>query len=262
MPSDLWFPALQSGVCTHLPVELSVEEQGILNRFQDLSRIAETNRSRFVTRWAFQLEGIADTEAAGLDTFLGAVNNGQSFLFVDPFGNLLAHSGDLTAAAWLGNAGLVMTPYTDPVIGASWLLTNSSADPLEVSQTISLPATYATCWSAYLKTVGGDRPSLAIRAGVQIANASPAGGGWSRVSVALRPSGNAESRTAAIVVPPRSQALLAQPMLENAFRPSAYAPSGAKNAVYANCQLAQSDFVWKVTAPGAQSISFVVEAVR
>ncbi len=264
MPANpIRFPALDTGILAHLPVELSIEKMTRATRFPDGSLLFAANEARTRYSWLLRYENLNPQEWERMLDFIAATQRGAaSFTFYDPIGNLLAHSSNLEDSVWLAPPGLTVDPIVEIGQPNAFILTNPTAQPLALSQSISLAGPFTTCFSIRAKWAGGANFSLGLSDAVQSASVPRTAVSWARHHVRLISSGAPETRMASIVVPPTTQIIVAAPQLEIAASPGAPLETGSQSGVFSNSWLVQKSFDSQSVAPGAHSITLRIESVR
>ncbi len=264
MPSNpVQFPALDNGILAHLPVDLQIEKITRATRFPDGSLLFATAEARTRYSWTLRYENLNPTEWQRMLDFIAATQRGAaSFAFYDPLGNLLAHSGNLEDAVWLAPPGLTVDPVLDAGQPKAFILTNPTALPLILSQSVSLAGSFSACFSVLAKWVGGAQFSLSLSDGVATASAAQSATAWSRHHVRLSSTELAATRMVSIIVPPTTQIIIAAPHLEIADSPGASLETGSQSGVFPNSWLVQKSFDTQSLAPGAHSITLRIESLR
>ena len=174
MPSNpIQFPALDNGMLTHLPVDLSIEKLSRATRFPDGSLLFAAAEAKTRYSWLLRYENLNPQEWQRLLDFIAATQRGaQSFTFYDPLGNLLAHSGNLEDSVWLTPPGLTVDPILDADQPKAFILTNPTAQPLALTQSVDLSGPFTACFSIRAKWAGGVNFSLGLSDAVHVASAS------------------------------------------------------------------------------------------
>jgi hypothetical protein len=193
-----------------------------------------------MTEWQLRYEGLSDTELSSLQQFFmlseGSLNG---FTFLDPSGNLLAWSEDLTNAVWTPGPFLAATgAVTDPLGGTNaFQLTNSGGGAQGVSQTLNVPTGYVYSLSVYVMAAQPTPVTLLLGSDSATATAGP---NWSRVSVTGSGSPTAASILFGIDLPPGVIDVFG-PQVEVQAAPSAYQKS-TTGGVYANARFGDDSF--------------------
>jgi hypothetical protein len=108
-----------------------------------------------ITEWQLAYAGLTDDEVAALQQFFAATEGTlNSFTFLDPTANLFAWSDELDNAAWAKEPFLLVAGgIADPAGGTNgWHLTDSGGAAQNISQTLSAPAGYVYCLSAFARS--------------------------------------------------------------------------------------------------------------
>lgn len=264
MPADpILFPALDNGMLAHLPVSLSIDKIIRSTRFPDGSLLTAAAEARLRYGWNLRYENLSQTEWQRLIDFIAATNRGAiPFAFPDPIGNLLAHSGDLQNSIWLAPAGLTVHPITVPEQPKAFILTNPTALPIEITQSVAVAGPFRTCFSILAKWTGGANFSLRLADDATAASQPSTAAKWSRHFVTLTSGPTAQTRTVGLTIPPTTQLLVSEPQLEIAAAPGAYLQTGAQSGIFPSAWLNQRSYDSQSNAPGAHSITLRIESLR
>ncbi len=156
---------LTSGALAQFPIKKRHQTRTVINRLADGSTVKLADLTGGTTGWQLQYAGISDSELAALQAFFqtceGSLN---AFTFVDPVGNLLAWSEDLTNAVWQPAPLLTVTSgVVDPLGGTQgFQLTNSGGAAQGVSQTLNSPGGYVYTLSVYAMAAQSTSATLSI----------------------------------------------------------------------------------------------------
>ncbi len=183
----LVFPQLPTGALSHFPLRKRIGYRTVVNRAPGGTCIKAPDPAGETTEWSLSYSGLSDGEAATLEQFF-TVAEGRlnGFTFLDPAGNLLAASDQLDAKAWEKDPLLGLTAGADDPRGGklAWHLKNSGAGPQSLAQTLTAPAGYVYCVSAYV--LAAQASSVTLFAGNQQL-ARTAGAQWGRVTFTASP---------------------------------------------------------------------------
>jgi hypothetical protein len=203
------------------------------------------------TGWQLQYAGISDAEVGALSQFFqtceGSLNG---FTFVDPSGNLLAWSEDLTDAAWQLAPLMTVAPgVTDPFGGHSGFhLSNSGAAAQGISQTLNATGAYAYSFSVYVKAAQPASVMLTLDSHSKSFNI---GATWSRIS--LSGTGNPTTDSIAFSVQIGSGAIdIFGPQVDAQPNASVYKKS-TTGGVYQNARFQSDSLTCTSTAPNQNS---------
>ncbi|MBC7925553.1 MAG: hypothetical protein H7039_07840 [Bryobacteraceae bacterium] len=158
---SLTFPQLSTGSSGQFPIRKSIEHRTIVNRLADgsLIRLADPDSTR--TFWELQYSGLSDVERDRLDAFFNLTGGRlRSFLFLDPCGNLLANSEDLTTSAWALDGGL-----TTSASDSTSTIINGAQAAQSFRQTVPVRGDYEYCGSALLRATAPGKVVLSLSNG-------------------------------------------------------------------------------------------------
>jgi hypothetical protein len=261
--SALVFPASESGFIAQFPIRYECTRLGPRNHFADGSQLISSVESRRRSRWTLRYSHLSNTERDRFEEFLHfAEGKGQSFRFFDPLGNLLAHSEDLEAAVWSRTGALDVAPFTDPDLGAAFVVTNTSLDWRALNQTISFGHAFRACGSVAVKWASPVpfRLSISDSSGTTAKTFSVAAP--QRVYLSRLASSLETATTFSLELPPNSQVILARPQFEIGAQPAAYSPTASQSGVYEAAYLRQDRYRWVSPAPDSHQITLSVEGIR
>jgi len=217
----------------------------VTNRAADGSSIKLADASGSLTEWQLQYAGLSDAELSSLQQFFATAEGSlNGFTFLDPAGNLLAWSEDLTNAVWgpgpfLAAAGGV----ADPLGGSNaFQLTNSGEGAQSVSQTLNVPTGYVYSLSIYVRAAQATTVTLLLGSHRATAAAGPA---WSRISFTGSGDSTASSILFGIELPPGVIDVFG-PQTEVQAAPSAYQKS-TTGGVYENARFGDDTFSFTTT---------------
>jgi hypothetical protein len=118
--------------------------------------------------WEVSFAELSDAELKSISTLFDAVEGrAGTFVFLDPAGNLLQWSEDLSRNCWQKGAMLQLLPLiADPFGGTGAVrVTNAGQSAQSVSQGVAAPAALIYCFSVYARTVAAGSVALSIQAG-------------------------------------------------------------------------------------------------
>lgn len=247
------YPQLTSGALSQFPLKKSVEMRNAVNSLADGSsvKLADTNGSS--THWQLQYAGLTGIETAALQQFFEACEGSlNGFTFVDPAGNLLAWSEDLTNAVWQAESLLAVTGgATDPLSGTqAFTLVNSSAAGQGISQTLNSPGGYVYTLSAYIQASQSAALTLSIGSQSKIVTA---GASWTRVTLTASGDPAASSIAFGIQCAPGAVTVFG-PQVEAEPSASAYQKS-TTGGVYQNARFQDDALQFTATAPNQNSVT-------
>lgn len=247
------YPQLTSGALSQFPLKKRRTARTVVNTLADDTsvRLADVNGGS--TAWQLQYTGLTDAEAASLQQFFEASEGSlNSFIFVDPAGNLLAWSEDLTNEVWQAAPFLAVTGgAADPLGGTNaFTLTNSGGATQGISQTLNAPGGYVYCLSVFVKTSQPVAVTLSIANQNQTIKAESA---WSRFSFTANGDPSATSIVFSIQCAPGAVSVFG-PQVEAQPSASAYKKSTA-GGVYQNARFQGDSLRITSTAPNQNSVT-------
>jgi len=161
----LVYPQLESGALSQFPVIKTRSTRTVVNRAADGSTVRLADPFADTTEWLLTYSDLSDPEAIALSDFFEASQGSlNSFVFVDPGGNLFAWSERLDHGAWQRDPLLsVVEGIADPRGGtAAWRLMNTGGGEQTIRQTIAAPGDYKYAFSAYVRSEEPSRIALSM----------------------------------------------------------------------------------------------------
>jgi hypothetical protein len=161
----LYFPQLVTGALAQLPLERRFSRRTIVNRMPDGTLVKLHDPSVAEIAWTLQYQGLTEGERAALETlFHDTEGRLRSFLFVDPCGNLLTWSEDLSRPVWNKDgavqvAGEAADPYGSQRASR---ITNTAQIAQGITQKIDVPGWYYYCFSFQARSATRTRMTLSI----------------------------------------------------------------------------------------------------
>jgi hypothetical protein len=212
-----------------------------------------------ITEWSLVYTNLADEEVTALQQFFAdAEGTLNEFTFVDPTSNLLAWSDLLNNAVWQPGPLLsVQSGIADPAGGTNaWHLANSGGGPQSLLQTISAPAGYLYCFSAYVRSQGAVNVTMLL--GSQRCSRA-VNAGWTRIEFAAKGDPAGESIGFGLEVPAGGAVDVYGMQAEPQTTASAY-KSTTKGGVYESARL--RDDLLAITTIGVNCHSSTVNILH
>jgi hypothetical protein len=157
----LCYPQLSTGALAQFPLKRTLGRRTVLNRLPDGSVIRLADPDASWCKWELSYFGLTDAERTSLESFFQETEGRlQSFLFMDPCGNLLCWSEDPTKEVWDADSLLQINAAEGQVI-----LTNTAQTTQSLRQTLQVPGWFHYCFSAFVKSGSASRVRLAIENG-------------------------------------------------------------------------------------------------
>src|ERR1700682_5142421 len=169
----LYFPQLSSGATGQYPINKRRSQRTIVNHLPDGHVIKFSDPGATFVQWQLSFHDLSDSEIATLQQFFTACEGQLNrFTFLDPAGNLLAWSSDLSQSVWQASTLLQITGgIADPNGGSAAIrITNPSASELTLQQGINAPGWFTYCFSGYVRSQSVATISLSRQAGAAAAS--------------------------------------------------------------------------------------------
>ena len=179
-----WYPQLNSGASHQFPIRRIRKWRTIVNKFEDGEQVMYADSRGGTVEWKLRYTELQESEVAALRAlFTASKGRADSFGFLDPLVNLLAGSEDLSRPEWRAGLMTLAGGVADPNGGATaWRVTNGSAGPQDLAQTLGFPATTMSSFSMYLRSDAA-APVMLLRDGKSLT--IPVGPQWQRHFVSL-----------------------------------------------------------------------------
>ena len=247
------YPQLTTGAYSQFPLRKQRRTRTVTNMAADGSSIKLADPNAAITEWQLRYEGLSDIELSNLQQFFAAAEGSlNGFTFLDPAGNLLAWSEDLTNAVWepgplLASAGGVTDPFGRT---NAFTLTNSGEGAQSVTQTLNVPTGYIYSLSVYVQAAQPTTVTLLLGSVSAHATASS---NWTRISVTGSGDPKAASIQFGIELPPGAIGVFG-PQVEVQAKPSAYQKS-TTGGVYQDARFGDDTFSFATTGENRHSVT-------
>lgn len=236
--ANAFYPQLTSGALAQYPLRKMTVTRTIKNILPDGNMILLPDFGARRIIWQLQYSHLSLTDIQSLQSHFTACKGPLSaFTFIDPTGNMLVSSTDLTAAAWQKSSLLqIQTGMIDPFGGtAAQTITNYGQSAQELAQHLTVPTNYQYCFSLYAEVVG-QTPITVFQRGPNSQQSKQVvlPSGWSRLVLSDRLDDNGSIVTAGIRLEAGTQAKVFGMQLEAQASPSRYQPTTITGGVYTN----------------------------
>jgi hypothetical protein len=252
-----YFPQLTTGSASQFPCTKRVLQRTVVNEQVDGSTVKLFDPGACRVEWEMDLAGLASAEWEAIRSlFQGAEGRLGTFVFLDPFGNLLKWSEDLSAAAWVKDSGLALTgSIVDPFGGTqATRVQNSAGAEGSLRQTVDVPASYRYCLSVYARSDTPGTVALVLRAGSETVRDSLAvGPAWRRIEMTAQLGSQEEAATFGVAIAAGYTIELFGLQAEPQVGASRYKKTAARNGVYANASFLDDVLGMSSDLPGAFS---------
>ncbi len=232
----LYFPQLSTGAVAQYPLIKRRVYRTVTNRLADGRRIRLTDAAAQRVEWEIAFEALSDAERQQLEQFFTSTEGRlREFTFLDPAGNLLAFSEELTAGAWTrGPLLTVIHEVADPLGGnAATRLVNTGLAEQQIQQSIAAPGWFHYCFSFYARSEGETTVTV-FRAtgGNWTAEQKKTGPTWRRLTLGGASASEAETVTFGVTIAPGDGVELYGLQAEPQPAPSSYVKTPSAGGVY------------------------------
>lgn len=255
----LVYPQLTTGALSQFPVRKQHRLRTVVNAASDGTTIKLADPNGEVTQWQLAYSELTDAEASALEQFFSAAEGTlNSFVFLDPAGNLLAWSNQLDEKVWTPGPLLSVTGgINDPYGGMqAWRLNNTGAGPQDIIQTLETPAGYLYCLSAYVRSAQPEIVTMLLGQGRldrAVTNQ------WTRIVFAFSGAPAASSISFGLEVPPGSTLDVFGLQVEPQSAASAYRVT-TTGGVYQNARLADDELA--ITSTGVNRHACTINIIH
>jgi hypothetical protein len=161
----LYFPQLSTGVIAQFPLGKRSFQRTVTNRTISGHEVRLADPDSRATAWQLHYSGLTDIERNQIESFLRECGGKlEVFTFLDPTGNLLRWSEDLTRPVWQKDGLLQISAGLGDPMGLSRAarLTNTSQALQSIEQTVEGPGWFQYCFSVWLQSDGPGVVSLGL----------------------------------------------------------------------------------------------------
>ena len=252
------YPQLATGALCQFPLKKVRRTRTVVNRATDGTEIKLADPAAEITQWRLEYVDLSDQEAQALRDFFTAMEGTlNGFTFLDPGGNLLSATEELTAQVWQKDPMLTVTGGIADPFGSTnaWQAVNSGSATQALAQTLEVPGDYLYCLSAYVRLSPGGVGLILGGETVQRA----AGSSWSRVAAVAAGDPSAGSMRFGIEVAAGAAVQIYGVQVEAQGGASAYKAS-TRGGVYADAHFGSDEL--KVTCTGLNRNSCTVNIIH
>ncbi|MGE5569001.1 MAG: phage head spike fiber domain-containing protein [Rhodospirillales bacterium] len=183
----LCFPQLLTGAVSQFPGRKGIERRTVVNEAEDGRTVKLGDAAASELEWVLELKGLTDSEWEAIEELFEAVEGRLgTFTFLDPFGNLLSWSENLSAAVWERTEGVsIAKGHEDPLGGfGACAAMNVGAGEGKVSQVLAAPGWYGYCLSVYARSAEPGAVKLFVSTpSAAVEKAAAIGPAWRRVEL-------------------------------------------------------------------------------
>jgi hypothetical protein len=250
----LYFPQLASGAVSQFPCKKRVRQRTVVNQLLDGSEVKLFDPGACTVEWEIDLAGLTSAEWNAMAALFQAAQ-GQlgTFVFLDPFGNVLSWSEELGAAVWAKDTGLALTAGVADALGGTGAtrIANTSGSARNVAQTAAVPSWYRYCLSVWARADAAAQVTLYVSAGTESAQQRfGVGPVWRRVALGAQLATQQGAATFGVTMPGGATVELFGFQAEPQVGASSYKATGAQGGVYANASFLNDVLEMTSEAPG------------
>ncbi len=245
------------------PVHKTRTGRTVKNILPDGSVIAYPDPSASRLTWQLGYTNLSLPDLMAVSSFFNWCQGRlHAFTFIDPVGNMLVNSANLSGSEWLRSSMVQITPNLPDVRGgmSAFSITNTGDASQDLAQTLAVPASYSYCFSAYVLSA---QPSMLdfVRQGstAQNVDALPVGPSWTRVVSKGRLADTSNTFTVSIRLAPGQQVSIYGLQLEAQLAPSRYKPTLQQGGVYSTAHWGMDQLPVSADAPDSFSTVFSIE---
>ena len=254
------YPQLLTGALAQFPITTRLDARTCVNSLGDGSSIRIADLDGASTVWELQYAGLTDSEAAALEQFYEACEGSLSgFTFVDPAGNLLGWSEDLSNPVWQAGPMLAVSGGANDPLGRTnaFHLSNSGNAGQGITQILNVPGSYVYTFSVYAQAPVPSTLTLTIGNSTQTFSVGPR---WNRFAFTSTVDAAANSVAFAIEGTPGAMTIFG-PQVEAQPAASAY-QTGVAGGVYVNARFLDDGLMRTSTAPNENNFTVKITYVN
>ena len=177
----LVFPQISTGAAALYPLTKARGARTVVNALADGGADVFSDPDAARVGWEMRMRGLTRGEWDAIEALFDQTAGGwKTFTFLDPAGNLLAWSEDLTDGVWVKAPLLVLAAGIADPLGTSRAtrVTNTAQTTGGAIQTLAAPADYQYCLSVWARSGAGSPVSLRVGSTLRT---FPLGALWKRI---------------------------------------------------------------------------------
>ena len=242
---------------TQFPLRIRESTRTLINETDDGRRIRYSDRGAETMEWEMPHAALSDDEWMAIESlFRDCEGRRHSFLFLDPWSNLVAASESFNDSAWMRGPGLVLTEgVADPEGRPRATQVANTAGALQsLAQSISIPARFQYSFSIYAKAAVAVQIRLVVSTDgaftERVYNLSPE---WQRYAIFSSLVASTDALEVAIQLPAGATVELFGAQLEAQPAPSPYQRTARRTGRYPESRFAGDQLTQVSTSPGEHS---------
>lgn len=257
------FPQFVSGAAALYPLIKRHHARAVVNELGDGSAVVFDDLDAAQAEWEIRARGLTLDEASAIEALFDSTSGrAQTFIFLDPVGNLLARSEELDASVWANDPLLQFTNGIADPFGATRAtrVVNQGQAVQAVTQALAAPGTFQYCLSVWARGLAGSGVTLSLStAGANVTRAFALTGQWVRLTFAGKLGPNTEQMIFGARLDAGASVDLFGMQVEAQPAASDYKRTGATGGVRARARFAEDSI--RVTAQGTDVYDAAIRIV-
>ena len=251
------FPQLASGAVTQFPLRIREKTRTLINQTADGQRIRYSDAGSEGLEWEMSHAALSDEEWIAIESlFRDCEGRRHSFLFLDPWSNLVAASESFSDSAWTLGPGLGLSEGIADPEGRlrATQVTNTAGALQSLTQSISIPARFQYSFSLYVRAAVAAQIRLVVSTdgafAERVYDLSP---DWQRYAIFSSLLASTDALEVAIQLPAGATVELFGAQLEAQPAPSPYQRTALRTGRYPEARFAGDQLTQVSTGPGEHS---------
>lgn len=251
------FPQLASGAVTQFPLRIREKTRTLINQTADGQRIRYSDAGAETLEWEMSYAALSDEEWIAIESlFRDCEGRRHSFLFLDPWSNLVAASESFGDSAWTLGPGLGLSEGIADPEGRlrATQVTNTAGALQSLTQSISIPARFQYSFSLYVRAAVAAQIRLVVSTDgaftERVYDLSP---DWQRYAIFSSLVASTDALEVAIQLPAGATVELFGAQLEAQPAPSPYQRTALRTGRYPEARFAGDQLTQVSTSPGEHS---------
>ena len=213
--------------------------------------------------WSLSYTGLTDEEIEKLQSlFFACEGKLRDFVWLDPLGNLLRWTEDLSKPVW--QSSMMSAPNIEDPDGGTraWRITNAAQAGQDLGQAISAPGWFHYSFGVWVRSESTDAIELRITTGDGAIGAiRSVSRTWEPVSVSAQIAGNSEEVRCSIQIPAASAIEFYGPHFNAQRDVSGYRKNTSTSGIFM-ARFDQDEFEYLSNGPNDHSTQIAVVTVR
>lgn len=260
--ADLAFPQLSTGAQVQYPLRKRRVMGSTINAFSDGSIVSSRINGVSQRVWELAYTDLTLPDKVALQALFEACEGPlKPFVFIDPTGNMITSSSDLTSGPWLTDPLLsVIGGAIDPTgENTAFTIANHGESDQQLTQRILAPSSYRYCFSIYASAAAPCPIIFETKSQSSQSSRHSVGLTWSRISYSGQLTERLMNFTISIAIPAAQTVTVWGPQLEPQISPSRYRKTATVGGVYQSAHFLGDSITFKSDAPGLFSTLISIE---